>query len=119
MITRDVLRQVKGIELRTRSLVNTLFTGEYRSVFRGQGIVGNLSMVGWRLAGGVPMRPGESLSLTVRLPHEQWLAVTDAVVRWSGGQEFAIELVKVEWHEHAWRPHDVTRLAQERATVVQ
>ena len=38
MITRDVLRLVKGIELRTRSLVNTLFTGEYRSVFRGQGI---------------------------------------------------------------------------------
>src|SRR5205823_4883292 len=37
-ITRDVLRLVKGIELRTRSLVNTLFTGEYRSVFRGQGI---------------------------------------------------------------------------------
>jgi uncharacterized protein (DUF58 family) len=38
VITRDVLRLVKGIELRTRSLVNTLFTGEYRSVFRGQGI---------------------------------------------------------------------------------
>ena len=38
MITRDVLRLVKGIELRTRSLVNSLFTGEYRSVFRGQGI---------------------------------------------------------------------------------
>jgi uncharacterized protein (DUF58 family) len=33
-----VLKAVKGIELRTRSLVNTLFTGEYRSVFRGQGI---------------------------------------------------------------------------------
>src|SRR5438132_719473 len=38
VLTRDVLRLVKGIELRTRSLVNTLFTGEYRSVFRGQGI---------------------------------------------------------------------------------
>jgi len=38
VITRDVLKLVKGIELRTRSLVNTLFTGEYRSVFRGQGI---------------------------------------------------------------------------------
>src|SRR6184192_707545 len=38
VITRDVLRLVKGIELRTRSLVNSLFTGEYRSVFRGQGI---------------------------------------------------------------------------------
>ncbi|PYP73198.1 MAG: DUF58 domain-containing protein [Gemmatimonadetes bacterium] len=37
-VTPAVLRQVKGIELRTRSLVNTLFTGEYRSVFRGQGI---------------------------------------------------------------------------------
>ncbi|HXH63003.1 MAG TPA: DUF58 domain-containing protein [Gemmatimonadales bacterium] len=37
-MTPEVLRQVKGIELRTRALVNTLFTGEYRSVFRGQGI---------------------------------------------------------------------------------
>jgi uncharacterized protein (DUF58 family) len=37
-VTADILRQVKGIELRARSLVNTLFTGEYRSVFRGQGI---------------------------------------------------------------------------------
>jgi uncharacterized protein (DUF58 family) len=37
-VTSEVLRQVKGLELRTRSLVNTLFTGEYRSVFRGQGI---------------------------------------------------------------------------------
>jgi uncharacterized protein (DUF58 family) len=32
------MKQVKGIELRTRALVNTLFTGDYRSVFRGQGI---------------------------------------------------------------------------------
>src|SRR5947209_5880987 len=37
-VTAEVLRQVKGIELRTRALVNTLFTGDYRSVFRGQGI---------------------------------------------------------------------------------
>lgn len=37
-MTPDVLKQVKGIELRTRALVNSLFTGEYRSVFRGQGI---------------------------------------------------------------------------------
>ena len=37
-VTADVLKQVKGIELRARNLVNTLFTGEYRSVFRGQGI---------------------------------------------------------------------------------
>lgn len=37
-ISADVLRQVKTIELRTRRLVNTLFAGEYRSVFRGQGM---------------------------------------------------------------------------------
>jgi uncharacterized protein (DUF58 family) len=37
-VTPEVLRQVKGIELRTRTLVNSLFTGEYRSVFRGHGI---------------------------------------------------------------------------------
>lgn len=34
----DVLRQVKQIELRARRLVGSLFTGDYRSVFRGQGI---------------------------------------------------------------------------------
>lgn len=37
-MTPEVLKQVKGIELRTRALVNSLFTGDYRSVFRGQGI---------------------------------------------------------------------------------
>ncbi len=37
-VTPDVLKHVKGIELRTRALVNSLFGGGYRSVFRGQGI---------------------------------------------------------------------------------
>ncbi|HEX3160841.1 MAG TPA: DUF58 domain-containing protein [Gemmatimonadaceae bacterium] len=34
----EVLRQVKLIELRTRGLVNSLYSGEYRSVFKGQGM---------------------------------------------------------------------------------
>jgi uncharacterized protein (DUF58 family) len=33
-----VLRQVKRIELRTRGLVNSRFTGEYHSVFKGMGM---------------------------------------------------------------------------------
>src|SRR5215207_11482959 len=37
-VSPEVLRQVKGIELRTRGLVSSLFAGEYRSVFRGQGM---------------------------------------------------------------------------------
>lgn len=34
----DVLKQVRRIELRTRGLVNSRFSGEYHSVFKGQGI---------------------------------------------------------------------------------
>ena len=37
-VTPEILKQVKAIELRTRGLVGTLFAGEYRSVFRGQGM---------------------------------------------------------------------------------
>ena len=34
----EVLRQVKLIELRTRRLVNSVFSGEYRSIFKGHGM---------------------------------------------------------------------------------
>ena len=34
----EILRQVRLLELRTRGLVNSVFTGEYRSVFKGQGM---------------------------------------------------------------------------------
>ena len=34
----DVLRQVRRIELRTRRLVDSTFAGEYRSLFKGQGM---------------------------------------------------------------------------------
>ncbi len=37
-VPKEVLRQVKLIELRTRGLVNTVFSGEYQSVFKGQGM---------------------------------------------------------------------------------
>ncbi|HEU4586998.1 MAG TPA: DUF58 domain-containing protein [Gemmatimonadales bacterium] len=37
-VSPEILRQVKAIELRTRGLVGSLFAGEYRSVFRGQGM---------------------------------------------------------------------------------
>jgi hypothetical protein len=32
---------------------------------QGQGTVWNFSLTGWRLFGDLPMRPGETLSLTV------------------------------------------------------
>ncbi|MGD8867637.1 MAG: DUF58 domain-containing protein [Gemmatimonadales bacterium] len=37
-VPREILRQVKLIELRTRGLVNSLFSGEYQAVFKGQGM---------------------------------------------------------------------------------
>lgn len=37
-VAPEILKQVKAIELRTRGLVGSLFAGEYRSVFRGQGM---------------------------------------------------------------------------------
>jgi uncharacterized protein (DUF58 family) len=37
-VPREILKQVKLIELRTRGLVNSIFSGEYQSVFRGQGM---------------------------------------------------------------------------------
>ncbi len=38
MIPADILKKVRRIELRTRHLVDTVFSGEYHSVFKGQGM---------------------------------------------------------------------------------
>jgi len=38
MIPKSILRNVRRIEIRTSKLVDTLFGGEYQSVFKGQGI---------------------------------------------------------------------------------
>ncbi len=38
MIPAEILRKVRRIELRTRHLVDTVFSGEYHSVFKGQGM---------------------------------------------------------------------------------
>jgi hypothetical protein len=86
--------------------------------FQGQGTVWNLSYAGWRLSGDLPMRPGETLSLTVTLPNEQQIEVPGAVVRWSRGQEFAVENLVIEAHTHARLQHYVKRLVQEPAENV-
>jgi uncharacterized protein (DUF58 family) len=38
MGTREILKKVRMIELKTRGLVNQVFSGEYHSVFKGRGI---------------------------------------------------------------------------------
>jgi hypothetical protein len=86
--------------------------------FQGQGIVWNLSCAGWRLSGDLPMRPWESLSLTVTLPSEQRIVVPEAVIWWSRGQEFAVENLTLEAHTQARLQLYVKRLVQEPTGIV-
>ncbi|MDN5941481.1 MAG: PilZ domain-containing protein [Nitrospira sp.] len=81
--------------------------------FQGQGTIWNLSCTGWRLSGDLPMRPGETLQLTVTVPNEQRTVAPEAVVRWSRGQEFAVENVLIEQHNHVRLHHYVNRLVRE------
>lgn len=37
-VPREILKQVRRIEIRTRGLVNEVFSGEYHSVFKGRGM---------------------------------------------------------------------------------
>ncbi len=78
--------------------------------FQGQGTVWNLSLSGLRLSGNLPMQPGECLSLTVTLPNRERIEVSEAVVRWSSGQEFAVENVALDRHATARLRHYVKRL---------
>ena len=38
MLTKDILKQVRQIEIKTKGLVNEVFSGEYHSVFKGRGM---------------------------------------------------------------------------------
>lgn len=38
MLPEDIIRKIRGIELRTKRFVNDVFSGEYHSVFKGRGI---------------------------------------------------------------------------------
>lgn len=86
--------------------------------FQGQGTFWNLSCTGWRLSGDSPMRPGETLSLTVTLPNEQRIVIPEAVVKWSRGQKFAVENMLIEPHTQARLQHYVKRLVQKPTTIV-
>jgi hypothetical protein len=81
--------------------------------FRGHGTVWNFSLAGWRLSGDLPMRAGETLSLSVTLPNKQHIQVPEAVVRWSRGTEFAVEMSQVHPQTMARLQHYVTRLVRE------
>lgn len=57
---------------------------------QGQHRVKSLGYGGWCLSANLPMRPGETLSLTLTLPNEQWIEVPEAVVRWLRGHRMSV-----------------------------
>jgi hypothetical protein len=68
---------------------------------QGQGTMWNLPYTEWQRSGDLSMRAGETLSLTVTLPNEQHILIPVAVVRWSRGQEFAVENLMINSQTHA------------------
>ncbi len=38
MLTKEIIKQVRQIEIKTRGMVNEVFSGEYHSVFKGRGM---------------------------------------------------------------------------------
>jgi len=81
--------------------------------FQGQGTIWNLSLNGWKLSGDVPLRVGETCSLTVNLPNQESLNVAAAIVRWVRGQEYGLETLMVETQTQSRLEHLIKRLVQE------
>ena len=79
--------------------------------FQGSGIVWNLSLNGWRVDGTHPVEPGTIITLCVFLPGQHPTVFVDrAIVRWSRGQEFGIEVNSIKADEQARLEQFVTAL---------
>lgn len=79
--------------------------------FQGTGIAWNLSLNGWRIDGTHPVEPGTVVTLCVFLPGQHPTVFIDrAIVRWSRGQEFGIEVNSIKADEHARLEQFVTAL---------
>jgi len=64
--------------------------------FEGLGMVWNVSPMGWRFSGDLPLRVGEVCSLTVTLPTYQDVYVAAAIVRWIRGEEYGVETLVID-----------------------
>lgn len=62
----------------------------------GYGSVTNLSSLGWRISGSLPVEPGDMCTLMIKLPTTQWVSVTQGKVRWVCGQECGIETLVID-----------------------
>ncbi len=71
--------------------------------FLAEGTVLDLTSLGWKVAGAMPVAPGMRLSLQVSVPERATpLRIHRATVLWVKGQEFAIEAHKIEPSDQVW-----------------
>ena len=78
---------------------------------QGTGVAWHLSLNAWRIDGTHPVEPGTVVTLCVFLPDQHPTVFIDrAVVRWSRGQEFGIEVNEIKADEHARLEQFVTAL---------
>lgn len=67
----------------------------------GYGSVTNLSSLGWRISGSLPVEQGDMCTLTVKLPTNQWVSVAQGMVRWVRGEECGIETLAMDTRSQA------------------
>jgi len=68
-----------------------------------EGTVLDLTSLGWRLAGSMPVVPGMQLTLQVSIPERSTpLRIQRATVLWVNNHEFAIEAHDMDPIDHAW-----------------
>jgi hypothetical protein len=63
---------------------------------KGSGTVWNISLSGWRLSGDVPMRVGQTCSLSVTLSTPRRIFVVAGIVRWVRGKEYGVETLVID-----------------------
>jgi hypothetical protein len=79
--------------------------------FVAEGTVLDLTTLGWRVAGAMPVTPGMQLTLQVSVPERSTrLCVHRATVLWVQAHEFAVEAHEMAPIDQAW----VTEFLQER-----
>ena len=79
----------------------------------GQGTIWNFSLSGWKLSGDVPLRVGQTCSLTANLPNQESIFVAAAIVRWVRGQEYGLETLVADKQTHRRVEQVIKRLEQD------
>lgn len=62
----------------------------------GEGIIWNLSPMGWRLSGNLPLECGDVCSLNMVLPTNKQISVAAGIVRWVRGEDYGIETLVMD-----------------------